>query len=181
MAAAGAPATALWLAARTGDSELIDVVEPLVAAAVGDDPDERAEALFALAELAEEADDDLLADTLWEGVLDHGRTAVDGDLVMEATRKLADIAERYGDPLAAAEFYIGFLNWRREPGHSSDPEDVESAFDEIIRFAEVDGAPRAAAEYGYRQVGFTRRLDAEDPRAVEGNWEDDERPYESWA
>jgi hypothetical protein len=104
-----------------------------------------------------------------------------GDLVAEATRRLAALAERLDDPLAAAEFFIGFLNWRRQPGHAADPEDVLDAFDEIARLAVVDGAQKAAAEYSYHQVGFARLLDAEDPRAVEGDWEVDPRPFESWA
>jgi hypothetical protein len=181
LAAAGPADAARWLAARTDDPEVIDVAEQLFAAAASDDPEEAGDAFFALAELAEETGDDLLADTLWEGALESAREMGDGDLVAEATRRLAGLAERLGDPLAAAEFYIGFLNWRREPGHSSDPEDVEFAFDEIVRLAEVDGAPKAAAEYAYRQVGFTRVLDADDPRSVEGDWESVPHPFESWA
>jgi hypothetical protein len=180
LAAAGPANAAEWLAARLGDPDLRDVAAPLFAAALGDDSEEAADALFSLAELADETEDDLLADTLWEGVLERGREAEDGDLMAEASRRLAAIAERLGDPLAAAEFFIGFLNWRREPNHSADPEDVEQAFDEIVRLAERDGAPRAAAEYVYRQAQFTRLLDAEDPRTVEGDWESDARPYAAW-
>ena len=179
--AAGATDAASWLAARSGDPDLAEIAEPLFATALSTDPDDAGEALFALAELAEETGDDLLADTLWEGALDQGRAAEDGDLVAEATRRLAALAERLGDPLAAAEFHIDFLNWRRKPGQSSEPEDVEVAFDEIVRLAGIDGAQRATAEYGYRQVSFTKLLEAEDPRAVEGDWEADSRPYESWA
>lgn len=181
LAAAGADEAARWLAARLDDPEAADVAQALFAAAVDNDADEGSDALFALAELAEEADDDLLADTFWEGVLDRGRTLEDGDVIAEATRRLATVAERNGDPLAAAEFHIGFLNWRREPGHSSDPEDVEAAFDEIIRLAEVDGAPRAAAEYAYRQAQFTRLLDRDDPQTVEGNWDERSPEYASWS
>jgi hypothetical protein len=180
LAAAGASDAAKWLAARLGDDEVAEVAEPLFTAAIGDDAEESGEALFALAELAEEAEDDLLADTLWEGVLERGQETDDGDLIAEATRQLAALAERNGDPLAAAEFHIGFLNWRREADHASDPEDVEQAFDEIVRLAEADGAPRAAAEYAYRQVQFTKLLDADDPRAVEGNWDERSDPYASW-
>jgi hypothetical protein len=164
-----------------GDPDLVDVAAPLLLAAIDSDPEEAADALFGLAELAEEAGDDLLADTLWEGTADHARASGDGDLVAEATRRLAALAERLGDPLAAAEFHIGFLNWRRQPGHSSDPEDVEGAFDEIVRLAGADGAQRAAAEFAYQQAQFTRLLEAEDERAVEGDWESDPRPYTSWA
>ena len=70
---AGPEDAARWLGARVDDPELVEVAEPLLAAAISDDPDEAADALFALAELAEETDDDLLADTLWEGVLERGR------------------------------------------------------------------------------------------------------------
>ncbi len=181
LAATGPGDAARWLAARTGDPELAEVAEPLLASALGDDPDEASDALFALAELAEETADELLADTLWEGVLDRAREVADGDLIAEATRRLAALAERNGDSLAAAEFFIEFLNWRRQPEHSSDPEDVEVAFDEIVRLATADGAPQSAARYAYRQVGFTKLLDADDPRAVEGDWEVDSLPYETWA
>jgi hypothetical protein len=181
LAAAGPQDAARWLSARTGDPELAEVAEPLLASALGHDPDEAADALFGLAELAEETEDELLADTLWEGVLDRAREIGEGDLIAEATRRLAALAERHGDPLAAAELFIEFLNWRRQPEHSSDPEDVETAFDEIVRLAAADGAQQAVAQYAYRQVGFTRLLDAEDPRAVEGDWETDSLAYQTWA
>jgi hypothetical protein len=181
LAAAGPEEAARWLSARTGDPELADVAESLLTSALGGDPDEAADALFGLAELAEETDDDLLADTLWEGVLNRSQVAADGDLMAEATRRLAALAERNGDPLAAAEFFIEFLNWRRQPEHSSDPEDVEVAFDEIVRLANADGAQQAAALYAFRQVGFTKLLDADEPRAVEGDWENDSLPYQPWS
>ncbi|MBW3632244.1 MAG: hypothetical protein KY456_04360 [Chloroflexi bacterium] len=181
LAAAGPEEAARWLAARVDDPELAEIAEPLLAAAMSEEGEEAAEALSGLAELAEETEDDLLADTLWEGVLDRARDVGDGDLVAEATRRLAGLAERLGDPLVAAEYHIGFLNWRREPEHSSDPEDVEVAFDEIVRLATADGAQQAAAEYAYRQAGFTRLLDADDPRAIEGDWEAHGKPYEPWA
>ena len=181
LAAAEPEEAARWLSARTGDPELAEVAESLLTSALGDDPDEAADALFGLAELAEETEDDLLADTLWEGVLDLSQRADDGDLMAEATRRLAAVAERNGDPLAAAEFFIEFLNWRRQPEHSSDPEDVEVAFDEIVRLANADGAQQAAAQFAYRQVGFTKLLDADDPRAVEGDWENDSLPYQTWS
>jgi hypothetical protein len=181
LAATGPQDAARWLSARTGDPELAEVAEPLLASALGGEPEEAADALFGLAELAEETEDELLADTLWEGVLDRAREIGEGDLIAEATRRLAALAERHGDPLAAAEFFIEFLNWRRQPEHSSDPEDVETAFDEIVRLAAADGAQQAVAQYAYRLVGFTRLLDAEDPRAVEGDWETDSLAYQTWA
>jgi hypothetical protein len=162
LAATGPRDAARWLSARTGDPELAEVAEPLLASALGRDPDEAADALFGLAELAEETEDELLADTLWEGVLDRARAIGEGDLFAEATRRLAALAERNEDPLAAAEFF-------------------EVAFDEIVRLATTDGAQRAAAQFAYRQVGFTKLLDADDPRAVEGDWENDAPAYQSWA
>ena len=100
LAATGAAPAAQWLAARLGDPELAEVAEPLLAEATGSDAEAAAEALFALAELAEESADDLLADTLWEGVLEKARQLGDGDAAAEATRRLAALAERLGDPLA---------------------------------------------------------------------------------
>jgi hypothetical protein len=177
---AGAEAVAGWLARRAGDADLrreaLPAVRAVLAAA---EPDEAVAARAELAELAEEIDD-LLADTLWEGVLAAAREAEDGDAVAEATGRLAAIAEANGDPLAAAEFHVEFLNWRRQPGHASDPEAVETAFDEVIRLAERDGNPKAAAIYAYRQAGYTRLLEADDDRAVEGDWERDPAPYEGW-
>ena len=99
----------------------------------------------------------------------------------EATRRLSVIAERNGDLLAAAEFFIEFLNWRRQPEHSSDPEDVEVAFDAVARLATADGAQQAAAQFAFRQVGFTKLLDVDDPRVVEGDWEADPTPYQAWS
>ena len=178
--ASGAEDAARWLSARVNDPDLAAVAEPLLEAAVSTDPEESAEGLFALAELAEETEDELLADTLWEGVLARGRESTDGDLIVEATRRLAALAERLGDPLAAAEFFIAFLNWRREDGHAADPDDVLDAFDEIVRLAGIDGARKAAAEYEYRQAGFARVMEAEESRAVEGDWEPGRPLYQAW-
>jgi hypothetical protein len=181
LAAAGAVDAARWLAARVDDPELAVVAEPLLEAAVSADAEESAEGLFALAELAEETGDDLLADTLWEGALARAQDAEDGDLVAEATRRLAALAERLGDPLAAAEFFIAFLNWRREDGRAADPEDVLDAFDEIVRLAGVDGAQKAAAVYAYRQAEFARLVESEDARTLDGDWEPGKPAYEAWS
>ncbi|MDP9365709.1 MAG: hypothetical protein M3Q10_16050, partial [Chloroflexota bacterium] len=153
----------------------------VVAAALGEDVDEAVAARAELAELAE-GTDDALADTFWEGALAAGREAEDADALFEATGRLAAIAEAYGDPLAGAEYWIGFLNWRREGGHASDPEQVETAFDEVVRLAERDGAPKEAALFAFRQAGYTRLLEAEDDRATAGEWEaQGTAPYEGWA
>lgn len=181
LTASGAVDAARWLATRVDDPELAEVAEPLLEAAISADAEEAAEGLFALAELAEETGDDLLADTLWEGALARAQDTEDGDLVAEATRRLAALAERLGDPLAAAEFFIAFLNWRREDGRAADPEDVLDAFDEIVRLAGVDGAQKAAAEYSYRQAEFARLVEAEDSRTLDGDWDPGKPGYEAWS
>ncbi|MCC6314110.1 MAG: hypothetical protein IT337_08840 [Thermomicrobiales bacterium] len=173
-------AAARWLAQRVGDPELAVTVEPLLAALAAPEPEERQEALLALAEIAEEVEDESLADALWEGALELAREQGDPDAMLEATSRLADLAERFGDLLAAAEHYIAFLNWRRQDEHASDAESVEEAFDEIVRLAEADGARQAAAAWTFRQAHYTRLLENDDERAVVGDWEDDPKPYTGW-
>jgi len=177
----GQQRVAVWLAHRLRNpalkTELSETIEALL---TSDDPEERSLALSEIAEIAETIDD-LLADTLWEGVLAAGFESEDADLIFEATSHLAAIAEDHGDPLAAAEYYIDFLNWRRQPDHASDPENVESAFDEVVRLAHLDGDRRAAALYEFRQAQFTRLAEADDERATTGDWERDGSPNESWS
>lgn len=180
LATAGAARSARWLAQRANDLELAESVEPLFAALTGGDAEERADSLFALAEIAEELSDDALTDTLLEGALESAEETGDADAIAEAVGRLASLAERLGDPLAAAEYWIAFLNWRRQAGHSSDPETVETAFDEVARLALADGAHKAAAIWTYRQSGFTRLLEADDERGGGGDWEADPAPYGSW-
>lgn len=170
------------MAHRAGDPELREEAARLVAALLtADDADERAEAWIPLAELADEIDDALLADTSWEGALAAGREARNPDVIVAATGRLAAIAEAYGDLLAAAEYRIDFLNWRRQPGHLGDAEDIEHAFDEIVRLATADGARAEAAMFEFRQASYTRLLEADDDRVVAGDWEPNPAPYESWS
>ncbi|MGH2558518.1 MAG: hypothetical protein ACRDJH_05595 [Thermomicrobiales bacterium] len=177
----GDDALASWLHARLKDQEVVAEATGLLSALFKEqDPEERAVLRAELAELVEETDDQL-ADTLWEGVLAFGREADDPDYLFEATQHLAGIAERYGDPLAAAEYFIDFLNWRREGKHASDAEPVEAAFEEIARLAEADGEPKAAAIYSFRQTNYHLLVEAEDDRATSGDWEPDPVPYQSWS
>ncbi len=177
---AGVGAVAGWLALRLGDlgrkRELLQPVASLLEAA---DAEDRALARAELAELVEE--DDALADTLWEGVLAHGVAAEDGDTIAEATTRLASIAEAHGDPLAAAEYHLEFLNWRRSDAHVSDPEAVETAMEEVVRLARLDGEQRFAALFEFRLAAFVRLVEGEDDRAAEGDWESDPTPYQSWS
>lgn len=179
--AAGASRTAAWLSRRQNDpearDELANAVEHLLEA---EDPDDLVLARAELAELIEEQDD-LLAETLWESIRAYAMEHDDGETLASAAAQLASIAERHGDILAAAEYHLGFLNWRRQPGRVSDAEDVHTSFDEVIRLAERDGEPQAAALFAYRQASFTRLAEAGDDRATEGEWEKTGAPYESWA
>ncbi len=178
---AGVTTVAAWIARRAGNAavpgELLPVVAELLAAAT---VEERIEPAMEIAELLEGADD-LLADTLWEGVLLAGHASDDADTVFEATGRLSAIAEAHGELLAAAEYWTDALNWRRQGARVSDPEQVETAFDEIVRLATLDAAPREAALFGYRQARYTRLVEAEDDRALMGDWEDDPAPYLGWA
>jgi hypothetical protein len=177
----GNDALAAWLQARLKDQAASDEAAGLLSTLFQEqDPEERAVHRAELAELIEETDVEL-ADTLWEGVLAYGREADDPEYLFEATQHLAGIAERYGEPLAAAEYYIDFLNWRREDDHASDTEPVETAFEEIARLAEADGEPKAAAIFSFRQVTYHRLAEAEDDRATSGDWEPYPTPYQSWS
>jgi hypothetical protein len=177
----GAVRTASWLRKRVsseaGALPLEEAVGVLLEA--GDD-DVRTYARIELAELID-GEDDELADALWESTLSHGIATQDGDLVFEAASHLSAIAEANDDLLAAAEFFVDFLNWRRERDHASDPEQVLTAFDEIVRLAESDGEPKAAAEYQFRQAQFGRLVQADDERAVSGDWDAGSQPYAGWA
>ncbi|HEV2106674.1 MAG TPA: hypothetical protein VGR16_00265 [Thermomicrobiales bacterium] len=178
---AGVSRTAAWLSRRQQDpdarDELANAVALLLEAEAPDD------LVFARAELAEliEEQDDLLAETLWESIRAYAMEHDDGETLASATAQLASIAERHGDILAAAEFHLAFLNWRRQPGRVSDAEDVQTSFEEVIRLAELDGERQAAALFAYRQASFTRLAEAEDDRATEGEWENSGARYASWA
>src|SRR4051794_711505 len=158
--AEGADKVAVWLSRRLRNPAIrSEISETLEAVLESDEPEDRALALTELAEIAE-GHDDLLADTLWEGVLDAGNESGDPDLVFEAISHLAAIAEDHDEFLAAAEYYLEFLNWRRRTQHESDPELVATAFEEVIRLAGLDGDRRAAALYEFRQAQFVRLADA---------------------
>lgn len=176
----GASATSVWLSQRAGDRDLRAALFPaLEAVLTAGGPDDEVEARIELAELSEVVDD-LVVETCWEGVLLAARAAGDGDAMAVATTRLATISEAHGDALTAAELYIEFLNWRRQPGSSSDSDAVATSFEEIIRLAERDRNPKAAAIYTFRYATFTQMVDRDDGRVVAGDWEANESPYEAW-
>lgn len=175
------PVVLTWLRHRTGNEitrgDLTDGLRALLDAA---DTEERVLARAELAELLEGVDDPL-AEALWEGVWAGGEESEDADTIFDAVSHLAALAEAAGDLLGAAEWYIDFLNWRRQDEHVADPDQVGAAFDEIVRLAEADGARAAAAQWTYRQAQFTRLLEAAPGAAEAGDWERSPAPYESWA
>jgi hypothetical protein len=176
----GIERTAEWLLRRgeTGLdlSDLEPLLETLLESSV---PFDRAMAASELAELTE-LEDDAMAATLWEGVMVSGREAGDSEVYFEGLSQLAEIELEYGDPQAAAALYIDFLNWAREPGHSTEAEAILTAFDQIIELAEGDGAPTASAEYAHAQTRFFRSVDGDDSRIVSGNWEANDDEYVVW-
>jgi hypothetical protein len=178
--AEGADKVAVWVSRRLRNPAIkSEISETLDTVLNSEEAEDRALALSELAEIAE-GHDDLLADTLWEGVLAAGHETGDPDLLFEAISHLAAIAEDHEEFLGAAEYYLEFLNWRRRPHQESDPELVASAFEEVIRLAELDGERRATALFEFRQARFVRLADADDERASSGDWEDDPAPYLSW-
>jgi hypothetical protein len=170
-----------WLAQRLNNPVLKEDLNDAVETALrSDELEDRAVALSEIAEIAG-GHDDLVADTLWEGVLNIGSELSDADLIFDATTHLANIAVDHGEPLAAAEYYINFLNWRREADHTSDVDSVEESFEEIIDLAQMDGDPAAAAKFEFRQAQYNRLAEKDDERATTGDWEANHDPYESWS
>jgi hypothetical protein len=175
------PVVLTWLRHRTGNeierSDLADGLRGLLGA---EDPEERVLARAELAELVEGIDNPL-AEALWEGVLAAGYESEDADTIVDGVSHLASLAEEAGDLLGAAEWHIEFLNWRRQDAHVADPDQVGTAFDEVVRLADADGARTAAAQWTYRQALFTRLLERDPDKAEAGDWERDAVPYRSWA
>ena len=178
----GATASAKWLMHRSADADLDQeiVLEALENLILSDDHHDRAMARSEVAEMVQ-ADDPELAEVLWFSVRDYAISINDADLLADATGHLAEVAFDLDDPTTAAEVWIDFLNWRRESDSTSDPESVLTAFDEIIRAAEIDGAPADAARFSYLQVQFQALVDADDGRATVGNWLTHADPFASWS
>jgi hypothetical protein len=182
VAVRGATATAKWLMDRSAGADLDQelVLEAIENLLLSETPEDRALARAEIAEIAQ-AEDSELADMLWFAVRDHAIQTNDSDLIAEASTHIAEIAFDLDEPTSVAEVWIDFLNWRREPGSASDPESVLTAFDEIVRAAEMDGAQAVAARYRYMQVQFQALVDADDPRATVGNWLAHSDALESWS
>jgi hypothetical protein len=180
MEAVGVEQTQAWLQDRVGDQiEPADLEAALAAWFGAASANERVIARVELAELIGETDEGT-AELLWEASLRDGYERGDAELAFDAVANLARIAEEAGDPLAAAEYFIEFLTWRRRPGSVSDPEFVHQAFEEIVRLAELERQAGVAARYEHAHAQFTRLEDAEDDRATEGDWAPGSPPLAGW-
>jgi hypothetical protein len=178
----GSAATAKWIMQRSAGADLeremvIEAIENLI---VAEEPADRALARAEIGEMVQSEDAEL-ADALWFAVRDFAIEESDGDLLTEATAHISEIAFDLDEPTSAAEVWLDFLNWRREPESASDPEAVLTAFDEIIRAAAMDSEHSIAAKYQYMQVQFQKLVEADDPRATVGNWLGNDQPLESWS
>lgn len=177
----GVERTTEWLSRR--DETGLDPIElaPLIEAILqSDSPFDRAMAASELAEYIE-VDDDAMAATLWEGVLLSGREANDSEVYYEGLSQLAEIEIEYGDAQAAAALYVDFLNWTREPDHSTEAEAIFSAFDQLIMLAEADGEPAASADFGHAQTRFFRFVGGDDSRIISENWDPASELYVVWS
>lgn len=176
----GTERTTEWLLRRdeTGldPEELELLVEGLLES---ETPFDRAIAASELAEYVE-VEDDALAAALWEGVLRSGRDAGDSEVYFEGVSQLAEIEAEYGDPQSAATLYVDFLNWVRESGHPTEAEAIFSAFDQVIRLAEADGAPTASTAFSHAQTRFFRSIDGDDTRVISEDWDAAQAPYVVW-
>jgi hypothetical protein len=169
-----------WLAAQLPEGvERDDVEAPLRVLLSDAPPDEHG---FAASELSDlfEADAPALAALFLDALLVNGRLASDAEMMFDATVRIAQLDEEFGDPLTAAENYIAFLNWRRQEGSASDAESVLTAFDEVIRLAELDEAPQAVATFSFLQAQFLQVVEGDDPAAEAGDWAAGSSTFEPW-
>ncbi len=178
----GTHATANWLLRRSVGVEIdrdaaLDAIEGIVLSRT---PEDLADAQRELVSLIREGDLEM-SELLWTALRDAGLALNDPETIEEATTELATISGELDEPLNRASVWIDYLNWRRQPGSSSDPDQVLQAFDEIIQAAEETGAHRDAARFGYLQVQFQALVDAEDERATVGNWLPTDAPFEVWS
>lgn len=179
--ARGTSATANWLIRRSVGVQLDEeaVKDAIASIALSRSPEALAAGQLELAELIREGDLEM-SELLWQGVRDYAVAVGDADLMESATGELAAISGELKEPHALAKVWIDYLNWRRQPGSSSDPEQVLHAFDELIRAAEMSGAHRDAARYGWLQVQFQGAVDRNDPGALTGDWMPDSAPFVIW-
>lgn len=180
MEAVGKEQTFNWLRNRTGGEIEEDMLwEAVNAWFEAESPDERVIPRVELAELLGETDEET-TELLWDASMRDGFARNDSEQAIDAVAQLAQIAERNGDALTAAEYYIEFLNWRRQEGHVSDPEYVHQAFEEIVRLAELESQAAVTARFGHAHAQFTRVEDQESESATEGDWSPETGPFKGW-
>jgi hypothetical protein len=180
MEAVGPEQVKTWLLNRVGDEiDPADLDAALAAWFEAGSADDRFIARVELAELIGDADEST-SELLWEASLRDGYERGDAELAFDAVANLARIAEESGDSLAAAEYFIEFLNWRRQDERVSDPEFVHQAFEEIVRLAEAERQVAIAARYEAAHAQFARLEAAGDDSAAEGDWSPGSPPYSGW-
>jgi hypothetical protein len=176
----GAEQVLTWLRNRVGEEIDPDDLQPAVEAWFAvESPEDRTLVRAELAELIGDADL-AVTELLWDASLRDGYARDDSEQAFDAVATLARIAEESGDPLAAAEYYVEFLNWRREAGHASDPEAVHQAFEEVERLAGLEHQAAVAARYSHAHAVFTRAEDDDHETAYEGDWAPGSPPYTGW-
>jgi len=180
MRAVGPDKTLEWLRHRVGDAIEPDFLASAVSAwfDAGSD-DERVMARVELAEILQDADPST-SELLWEASMRDGFQREDSEQAFDAVTHLAAFAEETGDPDTAAEYYIDFLNWRREPGRVSDPEAVHQAFEEVIRLALASGQTAAAARFEHAHAQFASIDETGGEAASEGDWAPESPPFSGW-
>src|SRR4029078_7219248 len=97
---------------------VIEAIENLI---VAEEPADRALARAEVGEMVQSEDAEL-ADALWFAVRDFAIEESDGDLLTEATSHISEIAFDLDEPTSAAEVWLDFLNWRREPEPAPHPD-----------------------------------------------------------
>jgi hypothetical protein len=178
----GTNATANWLIRRSVGVDIdrdsaLDAIEGIVLSRT---PEDLVDAQRELVSLIREGDLEM-SELLWTAIRDAALAANDPEQIEEATTELARISGELDEPSNRARVWIDYLNWRRQPGSSSDPDQVLQAFDEIIQAAEESGAHRDAARFSYLQVQFQALADAEDDRAESGDWMPGEPLFRIWS
>lgn len=180
MESVGMEQTINWLRNRASDAVEEEMLREMVQAWFeAETPEERVMPRVELAEVLAEADDET-AELLWDASMRDAFDRNDSEQALDAVAQLAQIAENNGDALTAAEFYIEFLNWRRQEAHVSDPEYVHQAFEEVIRLAELESQAAVAARFGHAHAQFTRVDDQESETATEGDWAPETGPFKGW-
>jgi hypothetical protein len=126
------------------------------------------------------AGDAEMAEIFWMPVLGNGFERGNAAAVFEAAMAISEIAFSYDEPRTPGRIWIDVLNWTRQPGRRVATELVQTAFDQVIAAATMDGAQVYAAKLEFRQVRFHKTHEAAGEESVEGDWDPDSPLFEPW-